>query len=252
VLLVEGQSGMGKSPLLAEAVEVAAPRGFVLARGTADESGQLAPLKPLMSAFGESPQTLLASQDRAPADQRLLLVEELQARLEERAARGPHLVTLDDLQWADPTTLLALRALIPELASYPLVWILSRTTGSGGSGMDRLYEVLERDGATRIMLEALGDRAVGEVITDTLGAPPDPELLELAAGTGGNPFLLVELLRGLRDEGAVEVTAGHARLVSRRLPRRVQEIARRRLGRLSARTRHSQCPAGGHERSGRP
>jgi predicted ATPase len=184
VLLVEGRTGMGKSRLLAEAVEAAARRGFILSRGRADEADKLSPLKPLMSAFGESPQTLSASWDQAPADQRLWLVDTLQARLEERAAQGPHLVTLDDLQWADPTTLLALRALIAELASYPL------------------------------------------------------ELAELVAGTGGNPFMLGELLRGPHDEGAVRVTDGCARLVSRQLPRRVQEYARRRLGRLSARTRH--------------
>ncbi|WP_460347276.1 helix-turn-helix transcriptional regulator [Actinoallomurus acanthiterrae] len=238
VLLVEGESGVGKSRLLAEAVEAAAGLGFVLARGMADESARLAPLKPLMSAFGESTQTLLASRGMMPADARLLLVEELQARLENRAADGPYLVTLDDLQWADPMTLLALRSLIPELASYPMVWILSRTIGSGGSGLDRLYEVLERDGATRLVLEALGDQAVAEVITDMLDAAPDSELLALAAGAGGNPFLLMEWLEGLRNEGAVEISGGDARLVSRRLPRRVQEIARSRLCGLSSPTRH--------------
>ncbi|MFL6052854.1 MAG: AAA family ATPase [Actinoallomurus sp.] len=238
VLLVEGESGVGKSRLLAEAVEAAAGLGFVLARSTADESARLAPLKPLMSAFGESTQTLLASRGMMPADARLLLVEELQARLENRAADGPYLVTLDDLQWADPMTLLALRSLIPELASYPMVWILSRTIGSGGSGLDRLYEVLERDGATRLVLEALDDQAVAEVITDMLDAAPDSELLALAAGAGGNPFLLMEWLEGLRNEGTVEISGGHARLVSRRLPRRVQEIARSRLCGLSTPTRH--------------
>ncbi|MEV5749181.1 AAA family ATPase [Actinoallomurus sp. NPDC052308] len=238
VLLVEGESGVGKSRLLAEAVEAAAGLGFVLARGTADESTQLAPLKPLMSAFGESTQTLLASGGVTPADMRLRLVDELQARLENRVADGPHLVTLDDLQWADPMTLLALRSLIPELASYPLVWILSRTIGSGGSGLDRLYEVLERDGATRLVLEALGDQAVAEVITDMLDVEPDSELLAQAAGAGGNPFLLMEWLDGLRDEGAVEISDGQARLVSRRLPRRVQEIVRRHCAGLSSPTRH--------------
>jgi DNA-binding CsgD family transcriptional regulator len=231
---------MGKSRLLNDAIEAAAGRGFMLAHGAADEPSQLAPLVPLMAALGESPQTLreVPGAPFAAVDLRLWLIEQLQTRLEERAARGPFLIALDDLQWADPTTLLALRSLIPELASYPLVWILARTTGGLGSGVNRLFEVLERDGAERITLDALSDRAMAEIITDVLGAAPGPELLTLTAATGGNPFILVELLRGLHDEGAVQIVDDQVKLVSQRLPRRVQEIARSRLSRLSPRTRH--------------
>ncbi|MBC6460671.1 AAA family ATPase, partial [Actinomadura sp. HBU206391] len=239
VLLVEGQSGMGKSRLLSDAVEAAAGRGFMLAQGTADEPSRLAPLMPLRSALGEAGQRATREKLRSEAvDLRLWLVEELQGRIEERAARGPFLITLDDLHWADPTTLLALRLLIPELASYPLVWILSRTTGSGGDDVGRLYDVLERDGARRIVLEALADEAVAEIVADVLDATPEPELLALAAGAAGNPFVLVELLGGLQDEGAVEIADGHARLISRRLPQRVHEVVRTGLDRLSSRARH--------------
>ncbi|MGG7377489.1 hypothetical protein ACQ7B2_01390, partial [Escherichia coli] len=80
-------------------------------------------------------------------------------------------------------------------------------------GMDRLYEILQRDGAIRVILEPLGERAVAEIIADVLGAPPCPELLTLTGATGGNPFMLVELLRGLRDEGAVAIDDGRVRLV---------------------------------------
>ena len=232
---------MGKSRLIGDAVEAAAARGFMLAHGSADEPSQLAPLVPLLTALGESPQTLREARvvpSSDTIDLRLRLIEQLQARLEDRASHGPLLIALDDLQWADPTTVLALRSLIPELASYPLVWILSRTTGGADSGIARLYEVLEREGARRVVLEPLSDRAVAEVVTDVLGATPGPELLSLTAATGGNPFLLVELVRGLHDEGAVVIEDGRVRLVSRRLPRRVQEIARSRLARLSPHTRH--------------
>jgi DNA-binding CsgD family transcriptional regulator len=231
---------MGKSRMLGDAIEAAAGRGFMLAHGAADEPSQLAPLVPLMTALGESPQTLREAVEMPSdtVDLRLWLIEQLQARLEERVSHGPLLIALDDLQWADPTTTLALRSLVPELASYPLVWFLCRTTGHAPSSVDRLFEVLERDGATRIVLEALADRAVAEIIADVLGAAPTSELLALTGAAGGNPFMLVELLRGLRDEGAVEIADGQAQLVSRRLPRRVQEIARNRLGRLSPHTRH--------------
>jgi DNA-binding CsgD family transcriptional regulator/tetratricopeptide (TPR) repeat protein len=240
VLLVEGESGMGKSQLLGDAADAAASRGFILARGAADEPGRLTPLAPLMTALGQSAQTMRAGGTPPPdaVDQRMWLVERLQARLEERAARGPFLLTLDDLQWADPTTLMALRSLVPELASYPLVWILSRTTGGLESDVDRLFGLLERDGALRIGLTALGDEAVAEIVADVFGVPPEAGLLALAAGAGGNPFMLVELLLGLRDEDAVKIEDGCAHLVSERLPQRLQEIARSRLSRRSSRTRH--------------
>lgn len=232
---------MGKSRLIGEAADTAAAKGFALARGMADESGQLAPLSPLMSALGESPRALLEAGDQncsGAIDLRLWLVEQLQDRLERQATKGPLLVALDDLHWADPTTLLALSSLIPELSSYPLVWILSRTTGVGGGDLERSYDALERNGATRITLEPLEDQAVTEVVADVLDAAPEPELLAVAAGAGGNPFVLVELLEGLRDEHAVEITGGRARLVSPDVPRRFQQITSGRLRRLSDGTRH--------------
>ncbi len=58
VLLVEGRSGMGKTRLVGDAIEAAAARGFGLAHGAADEPSRLAPLTPLMTALGESPQTM--------------------------------------------------------------------------------------------------------------------------------------------------------------------------------------------------
>jgi DNA-binding CsgD family transcriptional regulator/tetratricopeptide (TPR) repeat protein len=171
----------------------------------------------------------------------LLLVEQVEDHLEKRASEGPVLVTLDDLQWADPTTLLALRSSIADLASYPLVWILSRTpgcrSGSGDADVGRLYELLERQGARRMVLEPLDDDAVAEVIEDLLGGTPEPELRELATGVGGNPFLLVEWVCGLRDERAVALVDGRVRLVSPDVPHRLQQIARRRLRGRSAATR---------------
>jgi ATP/maltotriose-dependent transcriptional regulator MalT len=241
-LLVEGRSGIGKSRLIGEAADAAAARGFMLARGRADEASRLMPLSPLLSALGESSRALRAAGAAAvrpdPVDLRFWLVERLQERLEQSAARGPLLLTVDDLHWADPTTLLALWSLIAELSSYPLVWVLSRTTGDGGGDLVRLYDVLEREGAERIALEPLDDQAVVEIVADVLGAVPEPDLLALAAGAGGNPFFLVELIEGLRDEGAVEITAGRARLVSGVVPKRFHQIARGRLRRLSTYTRH--------------
>jgi predicted ATPase len=218
VLLIEGPSGMGKSRLLAEAIDTAAERGFMIARGRADELRRLDPLAPLMSALGESAR-----------------MWGLPAR-EERLVSSAMLVTLDDLQWADPSTLLALRSLVPDLASYPLVWMLARTSGDDAD-LNRLYDVLQHEGGSRVVLEPLDDDAISELAEDVLGGVPETGVLAQPAVAGGNPFLLVELLGGLRDEAAVELADGHARLVSTRLPRRVQVFERSRLDRLSPQAR---------------
>ncbi|MEO3876450.1 AAA family ATPase [Nonomuraea sp. B12E4] len=247
VLLVEGQSGVGKSRLLDLAAAAAAKAGLEVATGVADELTQLIPLAPLMSALGEPERTLFAGENAGVpdlADNRLLLLEHLQEPLETLVADGPVLLTLDDVQWSDPLTLLALRSMTRELSSYPLVWMLARTVGRGDvPRLDRLFDVLEQDGATRIVLEPLDERAVGKIVIDVLGAAPEPDVLALAHLANGNPFLLVDLLERLKREGVFQVADGRARVVSAGLAR-AQAVTRERLEELSVRTRHMLQAAG--------
>ena len=56
---------------------------------------------------------------------------------------------------------------------------------------------------------------------------------------GGNPYLLVELLDGLREEGLVRVEHGRAELVEELLPARVREGMRDRLDGLSTEAREA-------------
>ncbi|WP_084369978.1 helix-turn-helix transcriptional regulator [Microbispora sp. ATCC PTA-5024] len=244
VLLVEGRSGVGKSRMLGITTTAAARAGLGVAQGTADELTQLIPLAPLTSALGEPGRALPALAHMnvcGQADQRLLLVEHLQSQLEQRVAQEPMLLALDDLHWADPMTLLALRSMTRDLASYPLVWMLTRTTGSGDCPrLNRLFDLLERDGAIRITLGALDRRAVADVITDVLGAKPEPDVLALAGIVDGNPFLLVDLLEKFQKEGVFQIADGHARMAAS--PPHAQAIMQERLEGLSARTRYLlQC-----------
>ncbi|GAA3072429.1 helix-turn-helix transcriptional regulator [Streptosporangium carneum] len=239
VTLVEGDPGAGKSLMLAEAATVASARGTAVAAGRADVLGRLMPLGPLLSALEESPSAMAVTRSAVPDGPGLLiwLAGQVRSALERRADRGPLLVTLDDLQWADPATLMALRTLPSQLADRPLAWLLARRTADGTDDA-RLFDLLHREGATRIDLRPLSEAAVAEVAADTLGAVPDEELTMLAAQAGGNPFLLLELLTGLREENAVSVEAGVARLTGSALPRRVHTAVRRRLDEVSTRTRY--------------
>jgi len=87
-------------------------------------------------------------------------------------------------------------------------------------------------------LAPLDTDAVAAMLSDAFGALPGQVLADLAAGAAGNPSLVAELIGGLRDDHAVQVTGGRAVLASDRLPQRVHRLAQRRLDVLSQPARH--------------
>jgi DNA-binding NarL/FixJ family response regulator len=226
VLLADGEPGIGRSLLLGDAVDEAADRGFSLVTGAADELGEIIGCCPLATALGSQPR-----------------ITELRDRLERRAASAPVLVSLDDLHWAGPATLAALRVLPRELKRQPIAWLLARSSSSRPDA-DRLFGLLEQDGATRLTLASLEPDTVTALLADAFGAPPDRALAGLAGGAAGNPALLTELIGGLRDERSVRVSGGHATLASARLPQRVHRLARRRLDGVGKQARHLVVTAG--------
>jgi hypothetical protein len=55
-------------------------------------------------------------------------------------------------------------------------------------------------GASEIRLGPLDETAVAQVARDMLGGEPDEALRQMLSRAGGQPFLLTELLRGLRGK----------------------------------------------------
>jgi DNA-binding NarL/FixJ family response regulator len=238
VVLVEGEPGIGKSLLLREAVDEAAGQGFSLAAGAADQLGRALPFFALRAALGESFARLTAPDpERDLPDAPEWWISQMRAHLEQRAAATPVLVCLDDLQWANPVTLAALRTLPVELKRHPVAWLLARTS-TPRHDTEHLFGLLGKEGAACIKLAPLDEDTVAGLLSRAFGAPPDRGLLALARGAAGNPALLTELIRGLGDDKAVRVTGNRAALVSAQLPRRVHRVAQRRLDGLSKQARH--------------
>jgi len=137
VVVVTGEAGIGKTRLLRSAIEQAAATGLRTGWGDAADSRQAAPLMTLMSALFTGPGPLL---DRArlrelpsAQEQRFWLLQQLAALLEAAALDGPLLICLDDLQWADPGTLAAVRSLPGQLADLPIIWMVAvRPEGAPG------------------------------------------------------------------------------------------------------------------------
>jgi DNA-binding CsgD family transcriptional regulator len=171
------------------------------------------------------------------------LLQDLEMLLERAALDGPLLISLDDLQWADSGTAAALLALPVRLADLPVAWILAFRPNQGSAQVMSAIEHLDHSGAERIVLGALDDTAVAQLAEDVIDAEPDDALLHLVKGAHGSPFVLTELLSGLRDEDLLRVVGGRARLVEARLPRRVAFTMRERLRSVSAAAREAATVA---------
>ena len=238
VVLVDGEPGIGKSLLLRRCVDEAARQGFSLAVGAADQLGQGIPFCALRAALHD-PLARLTADDSAPGRPEATesWITEARAHLQQRAAAAPVLVCLDDLHWADPATLAALRVLSRDLSRYPVAWLLGRSSTPQRAAA-YLFGQLEKDGARRISLEPLDQDAVTAMLTDAFGAPPSPALADLARGASGNPLLVAELVSGLRDAQGAQVTGGQAGLASARLPHRIHRLARQRLDGMPQQARH--------------
>jgi DNA-binding CsgD family transcriptional regulator len=237
VVLIEGAAGMGKSRLIAEGMKMAERLSFPVGVGIAEPTESVAELALLLRALFDGPTPLLTGDARrglrAEPEQRYWLLQDLQSLLERAAMGTPMLICLDDLQWADSGTIAALRDLPSRLAPLPVGWLLAMRPDQGPAPLRSAVELLAEAGATRIVLEPLDASAVAEIATDLVGAEPDRALLQMADDAGGNPFLLVELLIGLRTEQLVRVDAGRATLTVGRLPDRIRTTMRERLARMS-------------------
>ncbi|HJT04782.1 MAG TPA: AAA family ATPase [Pseudonocardiaceae bacterium] len=147
------------------------------------------------------------------------------------AIGGPAVLAVDDLQWADEPSLRWLVYLWHRLEGLPvLVAATTRPPRSGHSPL--LTELLAVRGIQIVHPGPLSEAAVGRLIYAGLGARPDPAFVSsCAAATGGNPFMLRELILDLTADG-VEPGAALAAKVAERVPGRVERTVLARLGRL--------------------
>jgi DNA-binding CsgD family transcriptional regulator/tetratricopeptide (TPR) repeat protein len=237
VVVIEGAAGMGKSRLLAEVVAIARTLGIRVGRSAADPSETMVELAALLAALFDGAEPLLdpgeLSTLHARPEQRFWLLRDLQQLLEEAAANAPVLISIDDCHWADGGTVAALRTLPMRLMGLPIAWVIALRPPREATSLVHALEQLKEEGARSIALGPLDDDAVARLAADVLAAQPDQSILKQLAEADGSPFLVVETLLGLQEEERVRVVDGRAGLIDGRLPRRVHEKMRERLGRLS-------------------
>jgi DNA-binding CsgD family transcriptional regulator len=237
VVVLSGAPGSGKSRLLQEACALAVGVGARVVRVSGDPDENVIPHGALLHAVQAGPDPLFDRSTLAGlptgAEQGWWLRQELQARLEQVATEQPVVVCVDDLQWCGDGTLRLLRTLPFQLVTDAVVWVLAVRSDSSDPSVTATVRALTQAGADRLELRPLDGEAVAQLVGDLLGAVPDEGVLALTARAEGHPLLLVELLRGWRDERSVQVDQGRARLVGDVLPARLREAVGRRTERLS-------------------
>ncbi|MDT5104813.1 MAG: hypothetical protein QOI25_2326, partial [Mycobacterium sp.] len=216
VLVIEGPPGIGKSRLLTEVMALADKAGVRTLFGEAFEYQQTVPFFALfMATLSADPPVGDADALRrmgGSADLRYWVVHDLADAIRAAAAQTPLAIVLEDIHWADNSTLSALRSLASPRPNVPVLWVLTARTGAGGPALQETLSVLQRANAAVLRVAAMSPSAVAEMVSDAVRANADESLLTLAAKAHGNPFLVRELVGGLGEEGRLNVSAGHSRV----------------------------------------
>jgi DNA-binding CsgD family transcriptional regulator/tetratricopeptide (TPR) repeat protein len=214
-MLVGGEAGVGKTRLLAELTSYAQDAGALVLLGRCadlrDADMPLLAIAEALGALGPLPARASAELEdawrgRAPGVSVFTPVLEL---VREAAAARPVLLAIDDVHWADRSTLDLLTFLLGRLRDERLILVLTFRSDELDRRTDLrdfLAEAGRRPIAGRLELGRLTRVELGAQLEGILERPPEPGLADAVfARSAGNPLFAEELLAAAAHDGAEDL-----------------------------------------------
>ncbi|HEX6016006.1 MAG TPA: ATP-binding protein [Geminicoccaceae bacterium] len=172
-VLVAGEAGIGKTRLASELAARARDAGFEVLVGRAiDLVGTELPYLPFVEAlrpFGGLPQV-----DGQPGGWQLRLFQDTLALLGDRAAIAPVLLVLEDLHWADTSTLDLVVFLAHNLDDRRVLLLATCRADEPASAarVRQLADGVRRSGSALLLeLDPLGGEELAALLAGRAGAP---------------------------------------------------------------------------------
>jgi DNA-binding CsgD family transcriptional regulator len=246
VVWIEGEPGIGKSSLVAEALAANDP-GLDISWAMADQLTERLPLRVMLDCLQVRPGSpdprrahaadLLRKRQLsllADASPSATGVEVLVTLVDELCAAASTVMVIDDLQWADEASLIVWHQLAASIGQLRLLLIGTCRPTPRRPEVEQVRRAVGRRGDALITLEPLPETDVADLVTAMVGAPPADSLRRLTAQAAGNPLYVCELVDALMREQAVQVRpAAQVALAGEQLPVSLVGVLTDRLSSVS-------------------
>jgi DNA-binding CsgD family transcriptional regulator/tetratricopeptide (TPR) repeat protein len=229
IVALEGSPGIGKTRLLQAAMELAAAEGMAVVRGRGGQLetefafGVARQLFEAVVAADESEREELLEGAAGPAarlvadaaaeppgsgDRGFATLHALYRLTANLAERSPLLMVVDDAHWADAPSLRFLAYLARRVGDLPVVLMVAARPEDSGAQRLLLAELIAGAGVEVLRPRSLSLDAVGALVRDEFTeASLEPAFIRGCwTTTGGNPFLVTQLIGALQARG-VEMTS---------------------------------------------
>jgi len=174
-----------------------------------------------------------------------LILRSLRDLLQKASSLRKIVIVIEDLHWADQTSVSLLESLYKLVRFNPVVFINIMRPGHKETG-DRILNYVEnnlRDYYLDLQIEPLDKNESEELISNFLGGQglPGQTMHLVIQKAGGNPFFIEEVIRNFIDEGIVEVKGKQFivtdRINSVNVPGTINEVVLSRIDKLDEKTK---------------